>query len=318
MLHRNLEWKLAAVLLAVCLWAYVTVTEQVGERAFRVAVTAARIPPQLALTSAPGDAVIWLRGARELLEIAGGQVQARAYPLENRAGKVTARIDAIYPPNLTLVKVTPPEITVQLEKITKKRLPVSTKLEGTPAPGYLLGTPTVNPGWGGVSGPENAVARAYRLLLRVDVASAVLGQPQSGLLIPVDRAGRMVADLKIEPQTAVATVPMERTVASRMLPVFVSVVGQPKEGFQLKGITVEPSLVTVAGDTAALKTTDSISTLPLQVSQAAASFTRRLTLVAPVGAASLSNSSVLVKVTVVPAAPDKSSKLRSSVQPAGN
>jgi len=306
MLHRNLEWKLAALVLAFSLWAYVTVTEQVGEKAFRVAIQVTEVPKGLALTSPAGDAVIWLRGEREALDAAAGRVQARAYPLANQPGTVKARVKPLSPPELIVVKVVPSQINLRLERIVKKYLPITCQLEGSPSPGYLLGEPKVSPMQARISGPESAVARAARLIVRVETSYATLGQPQSGLLEPVEAGGRRVPSLTVDPQTVIVTVPVTRTIASKLVPVFLSLAGEAREGFQARSISVTPPLVTVAGDAARIDALHSISTLPFSLNGASSSFSRRVALVAPEGVASISAESVLAKVEIAPLpAPEK-------------
>ncbi|NIM05736.1 MAG: hypothetical protein GTO55_05830 [Armatimonadetes bacterium] len=299
MLHRNIKLKLLALVLALCLWAYVTVNEQVGEKAFSVAIDVARTPSNLAVTSETGNAVVWLRGERETLETAANQVHARALLSTHEPGKVTARIDPLFPQGLTLVKVVPTQITLQLEEVIKKRFPATCELQGQPSPGYVLGQPRVHPAYVEVSGAESTLAKVNRVVVRIDTSFAMLGQPQSGPLEPVDAAGRKVSGLKVEPQMATVTVPVRSSIASKLLPVFVSFSGTPPEGFQVGRTSVSPPLVTAAGEASAVKALEAISTLPLSLDLATSSITRRIALVVPEGVASLSERNVLVRVEIV-------------------
>jgi YbbR domain-containing protein len=314
MLHKNLEWKLISLVLAFCLWAYVAVNEKAGEKAFRVPIQVARIPDDLALTSEPGSAVVRLSGDREILEIAAHQVQAKAYPTASRPGKVEAKVEALHPPELTLVKVVPSEITLRLERVVSRDFPITCQLQGQPDPGYILGKPHISPTYVQVFGSQSAVSKVNRVVVRVDTSYAMLGQPQSGLLTPVDAAGRDITGLKMEPLTATVTVPVQSSIASKLLPVFPSIEGDLPEGFRVKRITVTPPLVTAAGDASRIRALESVSTLPLSLEKATSSFTRRIPLVVPPGVASLSERVVRVRVEVVPEPPSEEQPSSSAAE----
>ncbi len=303
MLHRNLGWKLAALLLALCLWAYATVSEQVGEKRFPVPIEMGPLPRGLALVSSPGKALVLLRGEREALETAADRVQAEAVLLSSHPGRVRAKVEATHPTELTLVRVIPEEITLRLERIVNKVFPVICEFQGELSPGYVLGKPLTNPARARASGAQSAVARINRIVARIDTSYSTLGQPQSGLLAAVNAAGQEVPGIRVEPQTATVIVPVQRTIASRLAPVFVALLGMPREGFVVKDITVDPPLVTAAGEADKVNALRSVATLPLSLNHASASFTRRLALVAPEGIASLSEKAVLVRVTIAPLPP---------------
>jgi len=310
MLHRNLKWKLVALLLALCLWAYVTVSQRVGEKTFSTKIELPESPQGLAITSSPGTARVVLRGELEALETAAAQVQARAHLLSSRPGRARARVDPIYPPEFTLVRITPAEIILHLERVIEKTLPVTLQLIGKPSPGYTLGKPKFTPARALVSGAESAVDKVNRLMVKIDPSYATLGQPQSELLLAVDAAGKEVAGLRVDPQTVIVIIPVQSTIASRLVPVFVPLEGNPQEGYEAR-ITVEPSLVTVAGEADKVKALMSVSTLPLSLGHASSSFRRRLALVVPEGVASISEKMVSVRVVItsLPSPPPRPGEL---------
>jgi YbbR domain-containing protein len=301
MLHRNLEWKLTALVLAIGLWAYVTVNERVGEKTFRVPIEVEALPNHLALVTAPGQATIILKGDKSDLEAATDQVRARASLPAIKAAILQAKIQTQFPPELELVQVRPEQISLRFEKIVAKTLPITAHLKGEPSPGYTIGTPQVTPAQGRVYGAQSAVARVARLMVGVDIASALLGLPQSGLVYPVEASGQQVAGVTLEPQTAVVSLPITSDIASRTLPVFPELTGTPAEGWQVKSITIEPSQVTVTGEALAIKDLPGIKTLPVSLNKLSGSFNRKVNLIIPEGVASVSDRTVLIRVKIAPA-----------------
>ena len=303
MLHRNLEWKLAAVFMAMVLWSYVTITERIGEKSVPAPVEITGVPANLALVSPPMRALVVLRGSKESLESAADQVQATANITAPRVGRNSAAVEITQLAELTVARIVPARITVLLESLKTRHLPITCQLEGEPSPGYILSKPHISPSYARVKGPQSAINRIDQLVVKIDTSYALLGQPQSGVVAALDGAGRRVPAVKIDPQTVIVTVPVQSTIASELAPVFVPLRGNSRDGYQVRRITVTPPLITVAGEAGKIKNISSVSTLPLSLEQASKTFSRRLSIVAPEGAASLSERSVLVKVEIAATPP---------------
>jgi YbbR domain-containing protein len=303
MLHRNLEWKLAALFMAIVLWSYVTVTARIGEKSVAAPVEITGVPANLALVSPPVRAIVLLRGSKESLEGATDQVQAIANITSPHAGRNRATVEITQAAELTVVRKVPAEVTVLLESLKTRHLPITCQLEGEPSPGYILSKPQLSPSHARVKGPESAINRINQLVVKIDTSYALLGQPQSGVVAALDGAGRRVPAVKIDPQTVIVTVPVQSTIASELAPVFVPLQGNPRDGYQVCRITVTPPLITVAGEAGKIKNIPSVSTLPLSLEQASKTFSRRLSIIAPEGAASLSERNVLVKVEIAATPP---------------
>jgi YbbR domain-containing protein len=300
--YHNLEWKLTALVLALGVWSFVTVNERVGEKSFRVPIELGATPPRLALLTPPGEASITLRGGKGDLEAAADQVQARLSLPEMASGTVRGKVIADFPKELEVVQLRPREITLRFEKVVQKTLPITPRLQGKPNPGYTIGLPQVTPAGGKISGAQSAVNRVARLLVRVDLASAMLGLPQSGLVYPVDASGHQVSGVSLEPQTALVNLPVESNIASKTLPVFPVITGEPASGLKLKSISLDPPLITASGNAGVIRELQSLATVPLSLKDRSASFSRKLDLVIPEGVVSLNASSVEAKVKLTPAA----------------
>jgi len=315
MLHRNLEWKLTALMLAIGVWAYVTVNERVGEKTFRIPIEITSQPSQLALVTSPGQATVVLKGDKGDLEAAAGQVRADVILKSVQPGTVKVQVNPRFPSELELVQVRPQQIGLKFEKVVKKTLPITPLLKGEPSPGYTIGTPQVTPGYGRIFGAQSAVARVARLLVGVDIASGLLGLPQSGLVYPVEASGRQAKGVSLTPQTAVVTLPVTSNIASKTLPIFPALEGEPAAGWQVKSVAVEPALVTAAGDAGVIRDLTGLSTVPLSLQNASSTFSRKINLIIPQGVTSISERAVLVKVKVTPAADSPASPVKPEAKP---
>jgi YbbR domain-containing protein len=310
MLHRNLEWKLTALVLAIGVWAYVTVNARAGEKTFRVPIEIGSLPKHLALITPPGQATLILKGDKSDLDASGDQVRANALLEILQPGSVRAKVKAQFPSELELVEIRPQQISLKFERVVRRTLPITARLKGELSPGFTVGDPEISPSQGRIYGAQSAVARVARLMVGVDIASGLLGLPQSGLVYPVEASGRQAEGVSLEPQTAVVTLPVTSNIASKILPVFPALEGEPAEGWLVKRVTVEPALVTAAGDAAVIRNLPGINTVSLSLKNISSSISRKVNLIIPQGIASISERAVLVKVNLAPApnSPDSSTK----------
>jgi len=77
------------------------------------------------------------------------------------------------PFGVQVVQVTPPSVTLTFEKSASKAVSVMPAIEGNPAPGYVVGTTTIDPKTVDVVGPESAVDRVTEAVTEpVSVANA--------------------------------------------------------------------------------------------------------------------------------------------------
>jgi YbbR domain-containing protein len=121
----------------------------ISVRGVRATLTLERIPRDLALTSSVPDSVaLQLRGplTRNLdsrvplevkLDLSHARPGLQSYPIE---------ADMIQlPANVSVVSIDPSEISLELELLEERMLPVRPRIEGLPAPGFALGELRVNP-----------------------------------------------------------------------------------------------------------------------------------------------------------------------------
>jgi YbbR domain-containing protein len=97
------------------------------------------------------------------------------------------------------------------------------------------------------------------------------------------------------------TLPVTSNIASKTLPIFPVLEGEPAAGWQVKSVAVEPALVTAAGDAGVIRNLTGISTTPLSLQNETSSVNQKVNLVIPQGIASVSEHAVLVKVKLAPA-----------------
>jgi YbbR domain-containing protein len=158
---RHIGLKVVSVVLAALLWLLVS-GEQTVERALRVPLEFTNLPPQLELVGDPLSAVdVRVRGSSGTLSrIAAGELSAvldvRTARTGDRLFHLTAE-DVRAPFGVEVVQVNPASISLSFEESLSKTVEVRVRIEGEPAPGFIVGGVTVEPATVAVVGPATAL-----------------------------------------------------------------------------------------------------------------------------------------------------------------
>ena len=199
---------------------------------------------------------------------------------------------------ITVISYVPDRMTVELDELDKRVVPVSVP-EVAPPDGSELGPTTVNPTEVEISGPASVLTSV------VAAQANVLVQPgidvdQDVNLVPVDALGNAVAQVNVDPATARVTIPVFSNKESRTLTISPLVTGDPAPGFELIGATAQPQVVTVEGDIDDLQPLLSIDTAPVSISGISADQTLETTLALPTGVVALDVQTVRVSIKLQP------------------
>lgn len=178
---RNLGLKTAAVGLSTLLWF--TVSGQQVERSISVPVLYARLPAGLQMTGYRFEQVnVHLRGGlTQMSQLGREEVKLVIDLADAQPGQkvLTLRPEQVQgaPLGIEVTQVDPQTLTVTLEQSGAASLSVVPDITGQPAPGFAIGSVTVEPSKVMVSGPVNrlrATAALATEAVSVDGASTAV------------------------------------------------------------------------------------------------------------------------------------------------
>jgi YbbR-like protein len=160
-LHGDMPLRLASVALAVGLW-FVIAGKQTAERGLAVPVELRNVPRDLELTGDPVNTVdVRVRASPGLIDsLDAGKILATIDLAGADEGERIVQLtpDQIRVPfGFRVVKITPAILTLNLEKIDRKTIPVRPRLLGRPAPGFEVAEVTSDPATVTVAGPRSRV-----------------------------------------------------------------------------------------------------------------------------------------------------------------
>src|SRR5438552_6418231 len=157
----NLPLKLASLALAVLLW-FVIAGEKTSEMGLSVPVELQNFPKDLELTGDPVDTVeVRLRASPGIIQrLTPGDVSAHIDLVDAHEGERIVHLtpDSVRVPfGVTVVKVSPAIITLNLERTLQKTVPVRPRLLGRPAVGYEVSEVGAEPAEVRIAGPKSRV-----------------------------------------------------------------------------------------------------------------------------------------------------------------
>jgi YbbR domain-containing protein len=161
---RHFGLKVISVAIAVLLWMVVSGEEPV-ERGLRVPLELQQMPAGLELQSElPALVDVRVRGGSTTLSrVSTGDIVAMMDVHTARPGQRLFQLtpeQVRVPFGVQVLQVSPPSVAMVFEKTATKAVPVVPSVEGVPAPGFVVGRTTSDPGTVDVTGPESAVESA--------------------------------------------------------------------------------------------------------------------------------------------------------------
>jgi len=195
--------------------------------------------------------------------------------------------------NVRVVELRPANIPVRLREEISRTVPVQLRLFGSPPLGweYLTSDKDVqlDPEQATVAGPKSLVEQITKVTATLDMRNTketFIGTR------PLDaRRGddEIVGFVTIEPSSVQITVPVVQKLGTSEVAVRAVVVGTVAPGYWVRGVSVDPAVVTLFGDPSAVGEIEGVvNTLPLDISGSTGTVVERMPLdlpeqVSPVG-----------------------------------
>lgn len=306
------NWSIAvlAVALAVTLWIFVT-DKNDPERTARVSslipVECVNVP--LGKADAPPcsetkTVTVRVRAPESVLEQLTAEdflATADLSEMTTNQATVPVFVDSIEP-RAEIIEISPAQITVRLEDVTSRSVPVQTRLVGVPPRGYEPGEMTLEPEEAVVTGPESLVARVVAVEADINLTNLRSGFEQTLLLQARDEAGANIQGVNVEPESVNVQGEITQLEISTTVVVRPDVQGNPADGFSVNAIQVDPPFVVVRGPAEVIQSIDlinGVSTAAVSIADASADVVRPVVLQLPEGAA-VEQPRVTVRVLIAP------------------
>lgn len=316
--RRNLVWMLLALVLATALWTLVTtqenpdvvdvfqgITVETRNQPDRLSVTN-EVPTVNIVVSAPRDAWPDLRPAKfqafvDLARVAAG---VQELPIEVKSIDARARI----------VDVSPPKAIVRLEQIKRKDIPVRVAIRGELPPGYRAQPARTTPDTIAITGPASAVDQVVAAVADVPLTGVTGSINQVYKVSAQSASGERFDRVTMDRENVVVELPIEQDQAFKAVPISAQVRGAPAQGYQVVGIRVDPTAITIQGEPRTIDTVSFVSTMPVDLNNANGDLSANADLQMPAGVRALRDQAVIVRVFVSPVEGSKVIEIAPTIQ----
>ena len=304
----NLSTLILSFALAVVVWiSAVTAANPNIERVRSVSLDVVGLDPDKLVTSnIPEQVRVTLRAPTSVMDSITSTDQAvRAWVDVSglEAGtheiEIVANVEANYQP-ADVTQVSPQIITVTLEPLLSRTMPVQLEVDGEPAVGYQKGQPTYEPASVTISGAESLVSNVEEVQASLDISGATETFDTDLPVVALDSQGEPVNGLTLTPGEIQINQPIFLQGGYRNVIVRVITAGQPASGYKLTNITVSPLNVVVFSSNPQLVNDlpGYVETVPVELEGVEDDFDTFVALNVPEGVSVVGDQAVLVRVSI--------------------
>jgi len=299
---------LTALVLALAVWiSAVTSTDPTEERQYSepIPIEVIGLDPGLMITNEPADQLnVVLSAPRSIWnQLTADPSTIRAVidlsGLEPGSHSVPVQVQVSLRP-VQIVSHAPRAVTVALERLSTRTVPINLVTRGDPAIGYQAGLPTLSQTSTVVSGPASVVERVQKVEALLDLTQVFETLNRTLTLQAVDANESPVNGLTLTPDRVTVTLPINQKGGYRNVVVKVVTSGEITKGYRLTNISVFPPAITVfsSDPTAITNLPGFVETMPLDLANAKDDLDIALSLNLPEGVSVVGDQTVLVRVGI--------------------
>jgi YbbR domain-containing protein len=302
--RHNFWYKIAAIVLALMLWAYVVSSQPVGEETIRVPVTSKNLPPGLqVVTFEPRDIPVTVSARKNLLSA----ILRRDFQIRfvadlsrvevGRSRKVHVELVGL-PRGATSTTMEPPYADFVVDRTVTRTWAIDAVRQGYPASGFTVERIVLDPPTAELRTVTSVLGRIDRVVALVDVSERNQSFHDRVPLQAWDNKDLPVSGVAISPSGVDAAVSLRR-VEQKAVVVDPQFAPAPA-GFRVTRVTCTPQTVVISGEGEALADVTSVPTGAISVPRAAGTVTQIVPLRPPQGVQLAGPNTVSVTATVAP------------------
>ena len=275
-LTSNLGQKITAILIAMLLWLYVfTLQGPEVVNTFNMKISIRNLPENTKVTSVLGSAKLVLRGSKKFMdEITPESIKAYIDLLGKKSGSFQAQVKFDFPDSVVSIQQDPETVTVVLQQIATKELPIAWKFVNQSELSVIAKNPVFNPQRLTISGPESEIQKFTKAQVTIDMRQVKEGGfrlklpyelvDTSGIAFGVSEAELLGVSSSFS--TIDVEMQVDRPVRSRTIAVQVVTAGNLPSDMFLSSLEIEPKNINIQGDFETLnKIGRFINTLPVNL-----------------------------------------------------
>ena len=264
----NLLARIACLLVACGLWVYVMTDQNpIVERNVEVRLQQLNLPNNMMVFNVPDKVMVKIRGTRTKVS-------------DNLENKITASLNL---KNVTegqqslpvkvsfaagdVVQVTPNEVSVYVDTVSEKKVPVITRIVGAVSSDMTIGNSIITPAQVTLRGATHRMNKVNKVVAPIDVTDHQGDFQTESELVAVSDDGYDIPNMKIIPERVMVQATMVSQMLSVDIPVQLVVSGELPKDVTVTKTEILPEKVRITAPPSLLKDLKAINTKPVDVSK---------------------------------------------------
>lgn len=263
----NIGARILSVIAACCLWIYVMTDQNpIIERNYEVRLHQTNLPASMVVFNAPERVTVRVRAARGILsDDAENQITASINLKNTTEGQQNIPVKVVFTKG-EVVSVTPGEVSVYVDTVSEKKVPVTTRVIGQVSEDLTVGSSVITPSEVTVKGATHRLDKISKVVAPIDITNHSDSFSAESELVAVSDDGYDIPNMTITPERVMVQAKMVRQMLTVELPVKVEMSGNLPEGIKVTQTTVTPDKVRITAPPSVLKDLHEIKTRPVDVS----------------------------------------------------
>ena len=268
----NLLARVICLLVACGLWVYVMTDQNpIVERNVEVRLQQMNLPSNMMVFNAPNKVMVKVRGTRtKVSDNLENRITASLNLKSVTEGQQTVPVKVSFASG-DVVQVVPSEVSVYVDTVSEKKVPVITRIVGAVSNDLTIGHSTITPAQVTLRGATHRIDKVNKVVAPIDVTDHSGDFQAESELVAVSDDGYDIPNMKIIPERVMVHAPMVSQMLSVDIPVKLVVSGELPKGVTVTKTEILPEKVRITAPPSLLKELKAINTKPVDISKLAGS-----------------------------------------------
>ena len=264
----NLLARIICLLVACCLWIYVMTDQNpIVERSVEVSLRQENMPSNMMVFNAPAKVIVKVRGTRtQVGEKSDSKIIASLNLKNVTEGQQNVPVKVDFP-NGEVVSVTPNEVSIYVDTVSEKKVPVTTRVVGAVSSDMTVGNSIITPAEVTLRGATHRIDKVNKVVAPIDVTDHKGSFQAESELVAVSDDGYDIPNMKIIPERVLVQATMVSQMLSVDVPVQLATGGDLPAGIVVTKAEITPSTIRITAPPSVLKELKAVNTKPVDVSK---------------------------------------------------
>ena len=265
----NILARIICLLIACAMWVYVMTDQNpIVERSVEVHLQQNNLPNNMMVFNAPEKILVRVRGSRTqvMADNLDKQISASINLKNITEGQQSLPITVTYAGG-EVVTVTPKEVSIYVDTVSEKKVPVTTRIVGAVSSDMTIGTSVITPPEVTLRGATHRIDKVNKVVAPIDVTDHTGSFEAESDLVAVSDDGYDIPNMRIIPERVMVQATMVSQMLSTNVPVKLVMTGELPKGIVVTKTEILPESIRITAPPSVLKERTEVKTKPMDISK---------------------------------------------------